>query len=1036
MEPFILCRDGRVADIVLEPNMVYGMPFMTGIFCEDIERVCGVYPEIVQKLREGCAYAVLVATCGSSELLDTLEREGFIDLSDVRGKREVYGIFRVKYPVFGENSASPTKESKEDKALRGNQGVEDGVSATELLVIAGSDKRGTIYGMFRISEIIGVSSWVFFADAVPKRREEVVLTDGVCMVSKEPSVCYRGFFINDEQPCFGNWAKEKFGSAKPGPLLYRHIFELLLRLKGNYLWPAMWRSDFSLDNLDNAELADRMGVIIGASHHEPCCRSGGEFQKLRHKNKAYGEDWSFLTNAKGISEFWKDGLLRNREFESLITIGMRGENDSYLMPKDATLEDNINVLKAAITEQKRLIAEYGNHAHPQLLALYKEVEDYYHGDADTAGLKDWEVLKDDILMLCDDNFGNVRTLPGPEAINHPGGYGMYYHFDYYGGPVSYLWMNSTPLTKIWEQMGMAYDYGVRKAWIVNVGDIKNQELPLSYFLDLAYDFDTWGTKNINRTAEYTKGWLRGMGFEEDVVCAAAGLLGTYTKWNGTCRPEVLSAKTYHPEHFGEAWRLLDGIGTAQITARWLWKQKVGSTPLANCFYELVYYPVMASANILRMQLYAGINQHLVFQGKKSGNNYPKMIEECINLDRKLAEEYHNLLGGKWNHMQSVFHIGYPGWNDEEWQYPRYTGFFPVTQPRLLVSVIGGTQCTGGNPWRRKTLKMMLASPTGIKSGFEVANGGQGELNYRIEWDADWLEITEESEHIKRMAAPCKDCFQEQNADWMENNGNYQKGGEATHRLTGLKTISEKDFAVCLKPELFPEGKKTCSAMIHIYGENCEETAERSENSYSETRVDIEVQADLYCLDGADKGTYVEFGGILSVEATHFCSAVAAGEACYRVIEDYGKTLGGIKVFPVTAAFGNPQDAPYVVYKLYVGEAGDYTLTLYCAPSNPVVYQGKMCVAVRTGDGEFQLVNTIPDEGYVPWQSPAWSRGVLEQIHLAQCKLSLKEGSNLLYIAAIDPAVVLEKLVLVREGVTCPETYLGPTESFCITKSQN
>ena len=346
MEPFILCRDGRAADIILEQNSVPGMSLMTDIFCGDIERVCGVYPEVVQSPKEGCPYAVLVATCESSEMLDSFEQRGLIDLSNVRGKREVYGIFCVK----------------------------DTGSGTEFLVIAGSDKRGTIYGMFHISECIGVSPWVFFADAVPERRGEVILTDGVCKVSKEPSVRYRGFFINDEQPCFGNWAKEKYGSVRPGPQLYRHIFELLLRLKGNYLWPAMWRSDFTLDNLDNAKLADQMGVIIGASHHEPCCRSGGEFQKLRHQNKAYGKDWSFLSNAEGISLFWKDGLLRNRDFESLITIGMRGENDSYLMPKDATLEDNINVLKAAITEQKKLIAEYGNKAHPQRGCRYRRAQ--------------------------------------------------------------------------------------------------------------------------------------------------------------------------------------------------------------------------------------------------------------------------------------------------------------------------------------------------------------------------------------------------------------------------------------------------------------------------------------------------------------------------------------------------------------------------------------------------------------------------------------------------------------------------------------
>ena len=372
-----------------------------------------------------------------------------------------------------------------------------------LMVIAGSDKRGAVYGMFHISERMGVSAWVYFADATPAKKAEIIFDESVAMVSKEPSVTYRGFFINDEQPCLGNWAKEKFGSHKPCPELYEHIFELLLRLKGNYLWPAMWRSDFTLDHIENAILADKMGVIVGNSHHEPCCRSGQEFQILRHEHPEYGSEWSFLSNAEGISKFWEDGLKRNQPYESLITIGMRGESDSYLMPEDATLEDNINVLKSAITAQKKLIKEYGNQQHPQLLAIYKEVEDYYQGDENTVGLKDWDVLENDIMMLCDDNFGYLRTMPSEEERKHPGGYGIYFHFDYFGGPVSYLWINTTPLAKTWEQMSMAYDFGVQKAWIVNVGDIKNQELSLSYFIDLAYDFEKWGTNGINTAIETT-----------------------------------------------------------------------------------------------------------------------------------------------------------------------------------------------------------------------------------------------------------------------------------------------------------------------------------------------------------------------------------------------------------------------------------------------------------------------------------------------------------------------------------------------------
>ncbi len=972
MNEFQLFCGQDVATIVLEKNAISGMDYMTDIFCGDIELVAGEYPTVVEGIAEASDYAVLVATCGYSQLLEDMEAAGDIELAEVRGKREVYGLFLVE---------------------------SERTCGKKTLVVAGSDKRGTIYGMFRISEELGVSPWLFWADAKPEKKRCFTISKDFEQISKEPSVRYRGFFINDEQPCFGNWAKEKFGSVKPGPELYHHIFELLLRLKGNYLWPAMWRSDFTMDDLENARLADKMGVVMGASHHEPCCRSGGEFQKLRKENPQYGEEWSMLSNAEGITEFWKDGLIRNQDFETLITIGMRGESDSYLMPEDATLEDNINVLKSAITVQKRLIQQYGNKDHPQLLAIYKEVEDYYQGDENTEGLKDWDVLENDIMMLCDDNFGNVRTLPSEDERKRPGGYGMYYHFDYYGGPVSYLWMNSTPLTKIWEQMGMAYEFGVQEAWIVNVGDIKNQELPLSYFLDLAYDFDKWGTSAPNQTTQYIKEWCHKLGFRDSRFDGLAELVEEYTRWNGMCRPEVLKPMTYHPTHFNEAKTMLKRVSDVAAKVEALWEALAQDDPLADCFFETVYYPVVASANIIQMQIQAGLNQFYVKQRKKVANKYSSLVEKCIKRDRELVELYHTRNNGRWNHMQSVFHVGFIGWNDEEWQYPDCHIYHPVCAPRLMASVDGDEACTGGNPWRRRTLRMPLSNPAQLIGAFEVANAGEGTMKYHIVWEADWFTVEPASDGTE--------CCVE--------------GQKITGEVEDVTT-----FVVRLDPA---KVKQTSQAVIAIYGDNCEETAERSENEYSETRIDIEVLAENVEVAKISGSTFVENNGVIAIEAPHFATSVAAGAGEWKAFDKFGKTLGGVKAFPVTAQFSLQDDAPYVEYRVYVKEAGDYELTLYTAPSNPVLYKGKMNVAVRTNDNAYQVVNTIPEEGYVPWLSDDWARGVLDQIHQSSTKVSLEKGENIIAIKAMDPAVVLEKLVLVREDKKCPESYLGPTESY-------
>ncbi len=973
MNKFQLFNGQEMATVVLEKNAISGMDYMTDIFCGDIEMVSEKQPTIVENIAEASEYAVLVATCGYSTLLDAMEEAKDINLSEIKGKREVYGFF------FVESERTCGKKT---------------------LVIAGSDKRGTIYGMFRVSEEIGVSPWVFWADAIPEKRESVVLGSEVQQVSKEPSVRYRGFFINDEQPCFGNWAKEKYGSAKPCPELYRHIFELLLRLKGNYLWPAMWRSDFTMDDLENARLADKMGVIVGASHHEPCCRSGGEFQKLRRENPQYGEDWSMLSNADGVAEFWKDGLIRNSEFESLITIGMRGEFDSYLMPEDATLEDNINVLKSAITVQKELIEKYGNKDHPQLLAIYKEVEDYYQGDENTEGLKDWDVLQNDIMMLCDDNFGNVRTLPNEEERKRPGGYGMYYHFDYYGGPVSYLWINSTPLTKIWEQMCMTYDYGVQEAWIVNVGDIKNQELALSYFLDLAYDFEKWGTNAPNQTTQYTKEWCRKLGFRGNRFEGLEELVEEYVRWNGTCRPEVLKPTTYHPAHYNEAKTMLKRVEAVTEKVEALWTGMAENDPLADCFFETVYYPVMASANIIQMQIYAGFNQFYVKQRKKLGNKYSAFVEQCIKRDRELVDQYHTRNNGRWNHMQSVFHIGFIGWNDEEWQYPDCHIFHPVCAPRLLVNIAGEERCTGANPWRRKTLSMALCETLQEEKAFEIANSGIGTLKYHIVWDADWLTV-EAAENVTVTK---------------------KENGEIV-----AETEDVASFVVRMNPAMCPDNAE---AKICIYGDNCEETAERSENESSETRADIIVTGECFDVAKISGSTFVENCGIVTIEAPHYSKNVSAGDAEWKTMNKFGKTLGGVKVFPVTAQFAVEEEAPTVEYSLFVKEAGEYQMTLYTAPSNPVVYKGKMNIAMRVNDNAYQAVNTIPEEGYVPWLSHDWSVGVLDQIHKTNISVTLNAGENVVSFKAMDPAVVLEKVVLVREGVECPDSYLGPTESYC------
>ena len=473
---------------IIEQSAYSGVLKITGKVAHDMELVTGTLPEISvvetidhEEVRSSAAreLTIIVATMEHSRWLDAQKN---IPTDVLKGKRECYGWF---FP---------------DDGLR-----------ERLLVIVGSDKRGTIYGLFHLSEIFGVSPFVNWCHVVPVHRDEIRLSTDMACIAKEPSVEYRGFFINDEWPAFGTWSEYHFGG--PNAKAYEPIFELLLRLKGNYLWPAMWSARFEDDGpgLLNAELADEYGVIMGMSHHEPCLRQGEEYKYLRGKDSIYGDAWNFKTNREGIIRFWEDGLKRSGKFENVITVGMRGEADTAIMGKGATLADNIELLRDVLRTQRKLIRENVNEdlsKVPRMIALYKEVEAFFYGDETTQGLIGSKELYDVILMLCDDNYGNLRTLPTEEMRKHPGGYGMYYHFDYHGWPTSYEWINSSYLPKIWEQMTQAYDFGVQKLWIVNVGDIATQEFPLSFFMDLAYDFERWGTTAPNTTDAYTRLWVK------------------------------------------------------------------------------------------------------------------------------------------------------------------------------------------------------------------------------------------------------------------------------------------------------------------------------------------------------------------------------------------------------------------------------------------------------------------------------------------------------------------------------------------------
>ncbi len=910
---------------------------------------------------------IFVATLGNSEVLDYLETEVKMDFSNIRGKWESY-LFRI-VPV--------TEVMKEKISFLSD--------VSELLLIAGSDKRGTIYGLFHLSELIGVSPWVYWADVIPAKKNRIVFTEKENYISKEPSVKYRGFFINDEWPSFGNWTMEHFDGFTTK--MYDHVFELLLRLKGNYLWPAMWSSSFSLDGpgLTNAELADEYGVVMCNSHHEPCLRHSEEWDLVRGDNSIYGNAWNFDQNRDGLIQYWRDGLKRNGKFENIITMGMRGERDSKILGHDAGLEDNINYLKDVITTQNQLIREVINEdlkRVPRMLALYKEVEAYYYGDEQTKGMEGWEELDGITLMLCEDNFGNMRTLPDLKTRNRDGGWGMYYHFDYHGEPVSYEWVNSTHLQKVWEQIGMAYEMGVRDIWIVNVGDLKPQELPLSFFMDLAYDFETWGNQGYLQPQVYTRQWIKqqfGAYFSEDELHQIYQVMEGYTKQNSIRKPESLQSDTYHPVHYGEADCVLKTVEELErLTERLHEKAKILQSTedgmmKYSSFYELVYFPVMSSMNLIKMQIYAGKNALFARQGRISANDYADRIKACIEEDRRLQAAYHATADGKWNGIMSSEHIGFMNWNDEGCQYPIRSYIEPANKVGMVVAPSDDTMFTTGGEWNGKTIKINnFMDPYETKASLDIANCSKMPFTYEASCDVNWLQLS-------------------------------QLQGKVIDTDKLILTLDRK-----LLREVAKEGEIT---IAHV----CINT--------SFAHVDVEVSAVLIPKEAEGK-PYVSVCGA-SVEASDYVVKQATEKGEYYSIPNLGKYPTAEKVYPVTESFTPGVDAPSLTYEFYLPEQGKYCVTFLSTPANPISSDNHLRFGFQWGKDAVQIIDVV-DSSYCSGEVSCrqWAEGVLNQIHETTVTVEGKKGINRLMIYACDTSYVLERILILPEGIEWKKSYMG------------
>ncbi|HYM93740.1 MAG TPA: glycosyl hydrolase 115 family protein, partial [Chitinophagaceae bacterium] len=607
---FALVSGIQPATIYADANDYWLIEKVSGFLQNDIQMVTGQKPELVNVLHGLSKNVIIIGSLDKSLLIKKLIDEKKLNVAGIKGKWDAYEIQTIKNPFKGIQNA---------------------------LVITGSNKRGVAYGVFELSKQLGVSPWYWWADVPVKKKLTIYIKSGV-LITDAPKVKYRGIFINDEAPAFSGWTKEKFGGVNHN--VYEKMFELILRLKGNYLWPAMWGNAFNDDDTLNPILADKYGIVMGTSHHEPMLRAQQEW-------KRYGKGpWDYTKNDSVLRAFWKKGIENMGSHESIVTIGMRGDGD-----KPMTQGTAISLLEKIVADQRKIIQDVTHKPAsqtPQLWALYKEVQDYYD--------KGMRVPNDVTLLLCDDNWGNIRKLPKLTDKPRSGGYGIYYHFDYVGGPRNYKWINTNNIARVWEQMHLAYEYNVRQIWIVNVGDLKPMEFPISFFLDYAWDPDKWNEDNLENY--YTQWAARQFG---NTYAKETGvIMEKYAQYISRRKPELLDANTYSLTNYNEWERVMSewkGLFNKALKI-----DRELPDEYKDAFFELVLHPIEASENLHALYLAAAKNKWYADQKNTKANAYADTVKLLFAKDSALSYYYnHVIVGGKWDHMMDQTHIGYTYW---------------------------------------------------------------------------------------------------------------------------------------------------------------------------------------------------------------------------------------------------------------------------------------------------------------------------------------------------------------------------------------
>lgn len=946
---FTLASPRQTAAILYDASDAAVVKRAAELFAADVEAVTGRRPQVTSATGE-TGPAVIVGTVGGSALIRRLAEAGKIDTAPLEGAWERYLIQTVANPLPGIRKA---------------------------LVIAGSDRRGAAYGLFTLSELIGVSPWYWWAD-VPVKKHAALHVDAPPTYSQTPSVRYRGIFLNDEDWGLTPWASQTFEPERGniGPRTYAKVCELLLRLKANYLAPAMHPVSTSFNQIpENKLVADTFAIVMGSTHCEPLLlNTASEWD-----TKTMGP-WNYDKNKEGINRVLTQRVRENSPYENVYTLALRGLHDGA-MSTTLPMHEKVRMLQQALLDQRRILAENIDRpveTVPQAFTPYKEVLEIYSN-----GLE----LPDDITIVWpDDNYGYMKRLSGVREQRRTGRSGVYYHVSYLGVPHSYLWFSTTPPSLMYEELRKAYDTTADRLWLVNCGDLKGSEMQVSLFLDMAWDIGRFTADNV---VSYPARWLAGI-FGEAYYDRLEAMTREHLRLAFPRKPEYmgwgyhwnrfdhnceqLTDTDFSFTNYDEAQRRLEAYRQLGARAEAL-LHEIGDEA-RPAFYQLVYYPLRGAELMNRMTLGGQRNRWYARQGRAATNAVRDEVQRCYDSLQVITRGYNSLLGGKWNHMMSM-RQNYDGVS-AYFNLPHLATHDAAGAPRLALQV-AGEDVTGA-----RAFHALPAFDNYLRRTYpvEIYNRGGGTLAWTAHASEPWVVLSK----------------------------------------SAGKTADEERITVGIDWEKAPSGNAVPAQIVFRAGEQSEKVLVSLFNPTAPSRAEL-------------RGIYVENNGCVSIPAAG-CHRVRENDRIkITAVEDLGIEGPALQLGDPTAPLQifRSRDVPCAEYDFYAFDAGSVDVYTYVLPTFPLHADRDFRIGENTNTDTKYSVQiddgtlATPSSSHVEY-SQVWFESVLRNCAVNKSTLHIdKPGRHTLRIRVGDPGIVLQKIVLDFGGMK--RSYLGPQSTL-------